>query len=300
MLRITKKNIGLTTVLVLLAAPGWAGYHYRAVTTTEGNNMDPTTMAVEAWVDGGNGKVVFTESTGDQANPFFSEGKYLLTDGAIVNLVDPVEETYAEFDFTKLLGGLGKIVDSGVMKMEVTNHKVEKLLEEDGGQIHGLNTTHYQYRTSYTLSVGAMGVNRSDDYVILSDFWTTDQLKGAGWEMWLHKVPKKTGVEAIDTLMEGELGKMTGFVLRSLQKTTSKGAKKGKRSMSTTSEINVTFLEEQRVSKETFVLDPAFEEIQLIPDLTQLGRMDEEEGKNEEDEEKGFLKRLRDRRKGDG
>lgn len=301
MLRITKKNIGLTTVLVLLAAPGWAGYHYRAVTTTEGNNMDPTTMAVEAWVDGGNAKVVFTEASSDATNPFFGEGKYLLMpDGTVVYLVDPVEGTYAEFDLTKMLGGLSQAVDSGVMKMDVTNHKVEKLLEEDGGKIHGLDTTHYRYSTSYTMSVGAMGFSRSNDYLIVSDFWTTDQLKGTGFEMWLRKIPRKTGVEAIDVLMQGELGKMTGFPVRTIQKTTTEGGKKGKRSTSMTSETNLTFLEEQRVAQETFVIDPTFKEIQLLPDFGQLSAMDENEGEDEEEEKGGFLKRLKVRRKGCG
>ncbi len=302
----------LLAALTLLAVPAWAGYHYKAVTTTTGTGMgqaSESTMEVEGWVDGGMTKVVFTDASAEDASPFFGEGKYLVVtdpESAVVYLVDTTAKTYSEFDLSQIVGALGELADTGVMNMEVSDHQVEKISEQDGGRLHGYSTTHYTYRTSYTMSIGVLGMKRSDDYVIESEMWTTQDLDSSGFDVWLQKLPKKTGFEPVDQLMEGEFSKMTGFPLKSVQRTRTQGTNKKRRTMDMVSTTEVTLLEEQPISRAMFSIDPTYTRVDLMPDLGELGAMrdgDEEaaaDEEEEEDEKGGMLKRLRKLRKKDG
>ena len=49
----------------VLAAPAEAGSHYKSVTRIQNEGQDPMTIASEAWIEGDDAKIVFTES----ANP---------------------------------------------------------------------------------------------------------------------------------------------------------------------------------------------------------------------------------------
>jgi hypothetical protein len=268
--------------LLLTAFPAVAGYHYVAETSVDGEGGDAGSMRVEGWIDGAKAKILFTES----GNPMMSAGMYLLTidGGSTLYLVNPEEETYSVWDLEAMLGSLGNIMDSigGLMKMEVSDPQVEKLLEEDGGKILGYPTTHYRYRTAYTMEMKVMGIKRGNRFETVQDTWSTTAINDDGFFVWLRNAPKNTGFEAFDKIAEAEFSKIKGFPLKSVSTTVTSEGKKGKTSTST-STTEVTLLDKTSVAGSTFELDPSFEEVPMMAVPGMVPADDSEEPQEEEE-----------------
>jgi len=136
-----------------------AGWEYTAVTKAEGGkHSDMQDTKVHALVDGTKARIEFAESK----NPLMGAGTYLLTTdaGKTARLVNPGEKCYSEWDMKKMMGMAGGIM--GMMNMKVKDQKVEKLLEEKGPSLLGLPTTHYKFRTSYTMEISFMGMTQAN------------------------------------------------------------------------------------------------------------------------------------------
>jgi len=282
-------------VLGAVAVPAWARYHYQAVTTVDGQGGEAGAITVEAWIDGGKAKILFKESQ----NPLMGVGSYFLTvdGGKTLYLVNPTEGTYSEWNIDAMLGAVGGVMEAmgGFMKMEISDHKVEKLLEESGGSILGYPTTHYRYRTSYTMEMKVMGMKRGDRHDSVQDIWTTTALSDEGFGIWLQNKPKSTGFETFDKLIEAEYQKVSGFPLKMVERTATAGVKKSGRTATTTTTMEVTMLEETSVPGSTFELDPALEEVPMMP---LPGAMPVEEPEEDEEEEGGLFKKLKKRSTG--
>lgn len=258
-----RRNVYLTTALLLLAAlPAAAGIRYQAVTKTEGPGGN--TMTVEGWVSGEKAKVVFRESS----QPMMETGTYLLTKdgGKTIYLVNPEEKTYAEWNLQAMLGMAGALTGGGMgpmFKMDFSEPKIEKLADEAGGAIAGLPTRHTKYRTSYTVTVKVMGMGNTSDVVTEQDVWSTDQLQDTGLGVWLRAAPR-SGNEQLDKLIAAEMGKVSGFPLKTVTVTTTKG-KKGKETV-TRATMEVTSLDRTDVADSTFALPAGYKETQLLPE----------------------------------
>ena len=278
----------VATLVTMLAAPAMAGFHYKAATSATGEGAEMAAITVEGWVDAGNAKIVFEQS----ANPMMGTGTYLLTTdgGKTMYLVNPREKTYSKWDLEAMMGMAGSLMNSigGMVKMEVTDPKVEKLLEESGGSIHGFPTTHYKYRTSYTMNMKIMGIKRGQHTVDESEVWTTTALNDEGFGVWLKNRPKATGLEAFDKLMEAEYEKATGFVLKSINRSTTTPAKGGE-SQTTSATMEVTVLEEQAVPASTFVLDSSYQEVPMMPLPGAVPQGEEGDEEPQQEEEGGRL-----------
>ena len=292
------------TVLGLFSIAGAAraasGFHYVADTKMTGTNIKATdVIRVEGWVEGPNAKVVFLEV--GQANPFLGVGKFLLTNdgGDTLYIVDPEANTHARFDLSKMLGAAGAVMDSGMFKMDVSNHKVEELEQRDGPKMFGHATRYRKYQTFYDLEMKIMGMKRADHYVMINEIWSAEDLVATGFQAWMR--PRKTGFEAVDTMLEGELQKVHGFPFKSVTTTRTEGVQKGGRTSTTTSTTEVTEFEPQNVADSTFKLDPKSREITLMDLGAGAAQQSADEPKEEPEEEQGgFLKRLKKVRKNDG
>jgi len=231
----------LLTLVCLAAAPlTFAGVHYTAVTTTEGDNANQRT-AVEGWVDGESAKVVFTDS----GNPTMKQGQYILTTdgGQTLFLVDPKEKTYAEWDLEAMLATLGSMMESlgPIVNFEIDNVSVEELGDEAGPEILGLPTRHHSYRTTYDMKIKVMGMGRANHVESDQEVWSTTAIDDDAMTVWLRKAPT-TGFGELDELMQAEMGKINGFPLKSVTRSTTTG-KKGKRSTTTVMTTEVTELD---------------------------------------------------------
>jgi hypothetical protein len=278
-------------LLLAAAAPAWAGIHYKALTTTQDARSKETRMQVEGWVSGDNAKVVFQDSN----NPMAQEGAYLITKdgGRTVYLVDPKEKTYMRWDLEAMLGMAGAVMEGmgPLLKMEFSEPKVEKLAEGDGGTMLGLPTQHSKYRTSYSMKVRVLGMNNESSIVSEQDIWSTTKLADAGLGVWLRNNPPKLGNEQFDKLIKAEMGKISGYPLKTVTVTTTTD-KKGRQSVSRTT-MEVTQLDTNAsVPASSFEIPAGYEEAQMPTMQGETGEGKEEQG--------GLGSLLRKRRSGDG
>jgi hypothetical protein len=284
-----KRLFAVTAVVSTIACPAWAGFHYIAVTSADGEGGEMASMSVEAWIDGPRAKIVFTDS----GNPMMPVGSYILTQdgGETLYLVNPEEGTYSEWDLEGMLESLGGMMESmgGFMNMEVSDPVVEKLLEEDGGRILGYPTTHHRYRTAYTMEMKVMGMKRGDHYENVQDIWSTTAIDDEAFGVWLRNVPKSTGFDAFDKLAKAEFSKVNGFPLKTVTESTTSGVKKSGRATTSTTTMEVTLLEETAVRDSTFVLDPELEEVPFMPFAGAMPTEAQGEQPEGEEEEKGGM-----------
>lgn len=250
-------------VLAAGTSPAWAGVHYKSTTRTQDASERSRDIQVEGWVDGGKAKVEFKES----GNPAFQAGTYLLTrdGGEQIYLVNPEDKTYARFDLEAMMGMVGSMLQGmgGLVKFEVSEPKVEKLAEDDGGKIVGLSTRRYKFRTSYTMSVKIFGMGQPSAVVTDQEVWATEDLSDAGFGIWLRKAPPRIGNENLDRLINAEMQKIQGWPLKMVVTSTSTG-KKGKAATTRTT-MEVTQLEKTSVPDSAFVLPAGYKEVEMAP-----------------------------------
>jgi hypothetical protein len=254
-----------------------AGLYYEAVTTTQGKGQgDMGNMKVKAWVDGNSAKVEFADSK----NEMMKKGTYLLTTdgGTTIYLVNPKEKTYSVWDMNAMMQFAGGAM--GMMKMTITDPKVERLLEESGPAILGYPTTHYKSRTSYAMSVSVIGMKSQSTIVKEQETWATTALADAGFGIWLRNAPK-SGNEELDKLVEAEMGMVKGVPLKTVTVTTTTDTKRKKAETSTMT-MEVTTLQAMDVAESNFAIPDGYEEVQLFP----MGEMPKEEGQEKDEDSK--------------
>lgn len=254
-------------LFLIIAVPCSAGIHYKSVTKTEGEARGQSgEIQAEGWVSGDNAKVAFLESSG---NPVLQQGTYLITKdgGKTLYLVNPQDKTYAEWSLQGMLGTVGAIMNGmgPLLKIQFSEPKVEKLLEEDGGTVAGLPTRHYKVRTAYTMTVRVLGMGNTTDVVSEQDIWATAKLQDVGLGVWLRAEPPRTGNAEFDKLIAGEAGKFQGFPLKMITVNTST-AKKGNRTQTTRSTMEVTQLDTSAsVPASAFEIPAGYERTEIMP-----------------------------------
>jgi hypothetical protein len=274
-------------ILGLVSLAGATGLHYEAVTRVEGKQAQGMgDMMVKAWVSGDNARIEFAESK----NPMMGKGTYLMTHdgGTTVYLVNPKDKTYAVWDMagmTKFAGGA-----MGMVNMKISEPTVEKLLEEAGGSMLGYPTTHYKYRTSYTMSMSVLGMKSQTKTVQEDDTWSTTALPEGALGVWLRSEPPSFGNEELDALVKAEMGKVHGIPLKKITVTTSTDSK-GKKSEASTMTMEVTKIESVDVPAETFVIPAEYQETSLFP--AGMEESKETEEKSEQPSESPFKKMLK-------
>ena len=259
-----------TAILALLAAlaavPSFADVHYKSVTHPQGGGD----MQVEGWASGNGARVELKESN----NPILKKGAYLITKngGQTVFLVDPEEKTYAEWDVRAMLGAAGAMLNGmgPLLKVEFTEPKVEKLLEEAGPAIAGLPTRHYRYRTSYTTKIKMLGMGNESSVVSEEDVWVTDQLKDAGLSVWLRAEPPRTGNDQLDKVIAANREKLTGFPLKTVVVSTST-SKKNNKTVTSRTTMEVTEIDTgAKVPATSFEVPAGYEKTEMV--IPQPGR----------------------------
>lgn len=264
-----KLNRALSLIALLaatLALPASAGVYYQAVTTVDHPKGDDQRMVVEARVEGEKARIQFEDSD----NPMMAAGSYLLTSdgGKTLYLVNPEEQTYAEWDMDAMMQFAGAVMEGmgGLVNMEFSEPRVEKLLEEDGGTVAGLPTRHYRYRTTYTMKMKVFGMKRASEVESLQDIWATADLEEAALGAWLRTAPPSTGNEELDRLVRAEVGKVQGFPLKTVTVTTTRDEKKGQESVSrNTTEVTELRRDEPPAAPDTWMVPAGYQEVALVP-----------------------------------
>jgi hypothetical protein len=261
-------SIVLGAALFVAAAPAFAGIHYKSTTKPEGPRGRDSEVQAEGWVAGEKARVEFKEST--NPSPATQKGTYLLTKdgGKTIYLVNPQEKTYGVMDLSALLGAVGTVMNGmgPLLKIQFSEPKVEKMLDEDGGKVAGLAAHHTKYRTSYTTTVKVLGMGRSSNVVTEQDFWTTTKVADPGMGVWLRAEPPRTGNADFDRLITAEKYKLQGYPLKMVTVTTNTDAKNGKVT-TTHSSMEVTELETgASVPAGSFEIPAGYKEAQMVPE----------------------------------
>jgi hypothetical protein len=213
---------GLAVLCTSLSS--FAGWEYSSVTRAEGSkHSEMMNNQMSSWVDGDKAKIEFVKS----GSPLTPVGSFVITKdgGQVMHMVNPQKKTYSKWDVSGLAGLAGGAMQ--MMNMKVSTPKVEKLLEEKGEKIAGYATTHYRFRTSYTMEMNFMGMQRSTSTVTEEDIWACPQLKDAGLTAWVNQQTSNTGNEELDKLVKAEMGKVKGFPLRRVMTTTTTESSNG-------------------------------------------------------------------------
>lgn len=291
-MRLRKLSLLFVFVLcALVAAPSFAGIHYTATTTMQDAAGKNNVIEVEAWVAADKAKIEFKEAAG---NPMARQGAYLITSdgGKTIYMVDPKEKTYAEWDLQAMMNMVGSVMTGmgPLLKMEFSDPKVEKLLEEDGGTVAGQPTTHYRYRTTYNMKIRVLGMGQETAVENIQDVWATNRLQDIALGVWLRSDPPRTGNANLDKLIASEVDKTKGFPLKTVTVSTSTG-KKGKPTVTRTT-MEVTKLDTSAtVAASSFQIPAGYKETQIIPETAE-GEGQESQG--------GLGGLLRGKKKGSG
>lgn len=265
--------ITAVSTLALVATTAQAGHYYESVTLTRGAGPN-SEQKVRGWVEGDNARVEFV--TGDRSG-HFAQGNYLVTTdgGENVYLVNPGDETYGAFNLDEMMAVLGQTMEmmekmGGMVTMEFTDASNELVLEEAGETILGHGTTHYRFKSGYTMSMGIMGMKRDTRNESTTDIWATDELDASGFGVWLRPGQQmKTGNDDIDQILGQKLQTIEGYPLKMVVESTSAGAgNSGK----TTTTMDVTTLREESVDASQFTWPDHYTEIEIIPDVQQAMR----------------------------
>lgn len=280
----------------LATAPAWAGVHYTSTTETVNSQAGKMTIQVEGWASGNNSRVEFKNSD----NPILKAGSYMITKdgGKTLYLVNPEDKTYAKWDIQGMMGAAGSVLKGmgPLFKMEISDPKVEKLDEGDGGPVLGIPTKRYKYRTSYNMKIRVMGMGNVSDVVMEQDIWATDRLTDLGVGAWLRAEPPSLGYEPFDKLMKSELGKISGYPLKMVTVTTTTPQKRGEKTVDR-STMEVTKLDTSAtVAASRFEIPAGYQETQLLP--TGPGAQ-ADDGSGQQEEQSGLGGLLR-RKKKDG
>jgi hypothetical protein len=251
----------VTLAGLLVALPATAGVSFTTTVHGEGaRGADMNDMTIKVQVSGDRARGDITASK----SPFFGPGCYEITrdGGATILLVNPKEKTY--FDATSMLRGAAGAMSAmgGMMKMEVSDVKVEKLLEEDGGEVAGQPTTHYRFKTNYTMAMKMAFVNNVSHIEIIEDMWSTTALSEAGMGLTQGR-GMKLGDESFDKLIEAERSKIKGFPLKVVSVTTSES--KGKIDRRTMTREVADIKTGVAVPDSAFTMPPGYEERSPLP-----------------------------------
>ncbi len=207
--------------LLGVPAPARAGLHYTAVTRTSIAGAEDTAphtseLQVEGWALGSQARVELHKSD----NPAARAGTWLLSRdaGRTVYLIDPAQRTYTPWDLRAMLERVGGVLlgMGPLLKVNVTDLRVARLPEADGGMVAGLPTRIFRFRITYKTMVNVLGMSTSGGTVVEQDLWITDKLRDPGLGVWLRHEPPPTGDAGLDARIAAQAGAVPGYPLRAV------------------------------------------------------------------------------------
>lgn len=256
-----KKFISIFALLCLVTHQASAGWYFEVKTTGDGAGgqaqADMINSVARTWVSGDNMKSEFVESK----NPMMPAGTYMVSTngGASIALVNPAKKTYAPFDVAGFAGGAMKMM-GGMMKL--TEPKVEKLLDEDGGKLLGQPVRHYKFRTTYRMEMNMVFMKTSTQVENIQEIWAATKIQDAGAAFWKNKNSFSSGDENFDKLIRGEMEKIQGLPLKqtTISRTTDQNGSVTEAQMT----MEVTSLKEQKLDNSVFAIPADYTEASIF------------------------------------
>jgi len=260
-----KKIVFVFSLLIVVTLSARAGWYFEVKTTGEGSGgqaqNDMMSSVAKTWISTDKLKSEFVESK----NPIMPVGTYIVSTngGATMAIVNPASKTYAPLDLAGIAGGAMKMM-GGMMK--ISNPKVEKLLDEDGGKILGQPVRHYKFRTSYNMDMNMVFMKTSTQIENIQEIWSATKIEDAGSSFWKNKNTFSTGDENFDKLIKGEMEKVKGLPLKQI--TQSRTTDQNGTVTETKMIMEVTSLKEQKIADSEFAIPPEYTATSFMPPVS--------------------------------
>jgi len=171
-----------------LSAPLSGGTTYEWVVrsqSTRTGDKESVMMRGRGTFAGNNGKLEILEAAaqnGAQSNMFGGKGAYFLVldGGKKMMMVDPANKQYMEWDMASMMAGMSKMVNAvgGMVKMEMSDVKIEAHNLGAGETIQGYKTVHYQMVQNYTMTVKVFGHESKSRNESTTDYYFAPSLNG--------------------------------------------------------------------------------------------------------------------------
>jgi hypothetical protein len=245
----------LLFLIVFAAVDAGAGLVYRFESSTTGVSTSSITGAVK--VDGQNVRMDVVK--GDGAI-FKDRGVILSRDGGrTLRVADLDAGTYYDVSIDDLAGeAAGLLRDLGsTITFTLQNPKVSVRDLGPAQKLEGFTTRRTLVETSHDLLINALGQKMTIRIATRNEVWTTNQLEGslAGF---LQMQGVRTGVPAIDAILESQGGKVTGFPLRQIA--TVKIIQNGHETTSTTT-VSLRDVLKRNLAPVDFTLPPSLKKV---------------------------------------
>lgn len=224
------------------------------------------------------------------ANPMWKNGGYIIMDAEANKLimVSPKEKKAMSMDPAAMGSMLGAMGQSGLVKMEVNNVKLE--VEDLGGgeRMLGKATHRYRVTRSHDLAVRVMGMNRESHHESVTEVWLTGDFAGErAFEAFGRQFANRASSGgAMAKLMDAEKKVPQGFPMKTVMQSKETDAK-GKVTTTTTT-MEVMELVRAIIDASVFDVPPGYDIVDFGAQMKDAkSAMDESKIECEKDKGKG-------------
>lgn len=150
--------------------------------SSQTGNRESVVMKGRGMFAGENARLEILDASGSGGGEMFgSKGSYflLLDGGKKMILVDPAQKSYMEWDMQGMLAGMSKMMGAlgGLVRMEMSDVKVEAQSMGSGGVVNGYSTQHVRLVQNYTMNATVMGRSSTSRVETTTDYYFAPELR---------------------------------------------------------------------------------------------------------------------------
>lgn len=150
--------------------------------STQTGNRESVIMKGRGMFAGDNARIEILDASGSGGGEMFgSRGSYflLLEGGKKMLLVDPAQKSYMEWNMQNMLAGMSRMMGAlgGLVRMEMSDVKVEAHSMGSGGTVNGYSTQHVRLVQNYTMNARVMGRSSTSRVETTTDYYFAPELK---------------------------------------------------------------------------------------------------------------------------
>jgi hypothetical protein len=150
--------------------------------SSQSGDRESVVMSGRGTYTAGNAKIEILDAQAQSGEGMFgSRGSYFLVldNGEKMVLVDPAQKTYMEWDLQNMMAGLGKMMGAlgGLVRMEMSDVKVEAQDMGAGGTVNGYATQHVRVVENYSISARVMGRSSNSRVETTTDYYFAPALR---------------------------------------------------------------------------------------------------------------------------
>lgn len=212
-----------TAIATPVAADGWR-FRWKVTVQSEQKGA-PVAPSMTVSLTAGKARMDYDA---EARQPGMGKGGYMILDAdkGLVTMVNPEEKKAVVMDPSALGNVVGALGSSGMIKMEVSDARVDVESLGAGESILGYATRRYRISRSHTMNVSVMGRRNSSKESSVSEVWIADKfIEDKAFEAWARNFARSMGSmagDAMKTLMELEEAKTPkGIALKSITTSTS-------------------------------------------------------------------------------